>query len=174
MYYYELHRSKTPNSMSDIYNKSELTDVTLSGHGDGDLKDTLIQIKAHKVILAQNSPVLRHLINNQMNNIYVKGVKGSILKAIVDFIYKGSVNLDHNGQVKDFLDAAKDLKVKGIEDLVIYTQKKRSFICDEEIFIDLVRCDQAPNIKGQVFNVNEKVNNKDYAEISIKGQHHIE
>merc|ERR1719341_1900555 len=45
--------------------------------------------------------------------IYLKGIKSSELKAVVDFMYQGEVDVSQDN-LSQFLATAEDLKVKGL------------------------------------------------------------
>ena len=47
--------------------------------------------------------------------VYMKGVKNINLVQIIEFLYNGEVLIEQEG-IKEFLDAAKDLQMKGLED----------------------------------------------------------
>ena len=74
------------------------------------------QIMAHRVILSASSPVFEQILkqnNHPKPLIYMKGTKGSYLNGLVDFIYKGEVDI-HHGDLKDFLEIDAELKIKGL------------------------------------------------------------
>merc|ERR1719186_519096 len=84
-------------------------DVTLVG-------DDGFQIQAHKVILSAASKFFDEVLkksNHQSTIIYLKGVKSSELKCLVDYIYKGKACIVQD-DLKSFLKTAHDLQVKGV------------------------------------------------------------
>ena len=94
----------------------EFSDVTLACDDE--------EIKGHKVILSASSPVLRGLLQRYPHPqplVYLRGVRGKHLAAIVDFIYRGEVDMEHS-ELATFLDLARDLQIKG---LVRDNQKKQ-------------------------------------------------
>ena len=89
---------------------------------DGDFCDvTLVcednqQIPGHKVVLAASSPLLRAMLKSSQHShplLYFWGVKARDLARLVDFIYRGQVQV-YQSDLEDFLNVAKMLKVKGV------------------------------------------------------------
>ena len=91
---------------------------------DGDFCDvTLVcednqQIPGHKVVLAASSPLLRAMLKSSQHShplLYFWGIKARDLARLVDFIYKGQVQV-YQSDLGDFLNLAKLLKVKGVSE----------------------------------------------------------
>ena len=90
-----------------------LFDVTLATE-DGK------HIQAHKIILSAGSNFFSDIFlkTNQTDLdmlIYLKGIHSDKLESILDFIYEGEI-LITQGTLKIFIETAKELQVKGIED----------------------------------------------------------
>ena len=103
--------SCTNRTFQDLYTDQDFTDVTLATDDDR-------QLKAHKVILSSCSPFFKKiLLNNphQMPLLYLKGVKFSQLKSILQFIYLGQAEVEQD-DIQKFMDSAKDLEIKGLSD----------------------------------------------------------
>lgn len=86
-----------------------LFDVTLACN-DG------IQVGAHRIILAACSSFFRGLFTENNHShpwIYLKGITSLELKAVVDFMYQGEVNVSQDN-LSQFLATAEELKVKGL------------------------------------------------------------
>ena len=101
--------------MSDVFQNmlvhENLVDVTLACEG--------ASIKAHKMILAACSPYFQNLfMANPCKHpiVILKDVKFNDLKAIIDFIYSGEVNIPKD-QLNSLLKTAETLKIKGLADL---------------------------------------------------------
>ena len=65
-------------------------------------------MKAHKFIISSSSPILRNILKLNSNPhplIYLRGVKYSDLKSLINFMYQGELNI-----------AEEDLKVKGLSE----------------------------------------------------------
>ena len=88
------------NSFSDylsesnktLYDEKEFTDVTL-------VSDDLTEVEAHKTVLSNASPVLKKLLKiKSMNHpvLFLRGVKGKTLEAIVQFIYLGETTIQQD------------------------------------------------------------------------------
>ena len=87
----------------------EYADVTLC-LSDG-------KLPAHKVILAACSPIFRQIltgIKGQQNPfIYLKGIHLEEMKAVLNFMYHGEVNVAQDS-LNNFLAVAEELAVKGL------------------------------------------------------------
>ena len=87
----------------------DFSDVTLACDGDD-------QIEAHKVILAGSSTFFTKLLKQNKHPhplLYMRGMNTSQLRAVVDFIYHGEVNIDQN-DLDAFFNLAEELKLKGL------------------------------------------------------------
>ena len=89
--------------------REDFCNVTLVGE---DYK----KIEAHKVVLAGSSNKLLELLQQSQHPhplLYMKGIKGSHLSAVVDFMYHGEVSIAQD-DLNDFLLVAEDLQLKGL------------------------------------------------------------
>ena len=96
-------------TFQEIGNYGNFSDVTL-------VSDDLKQTKAHKFVLSSSSPVLKTLLSNIPHKnplLFLRGIKQSELKAILNFIYFGETEIQES-RIKDFIDAANDLQIKEI------------------------------------------------------------
>jgi len=92
----------------------EFFDVTLACEGS--------QVEAHKVILSATSTVLQQILKKNTSPhpvIFLKGTKKILLENVVDFLYKGSVEVEFCN-LEAFMELAADLKIKGLD----FLQKK--------------------------------------------------
>lgn len=103
--------------MSDVFQSmlmnENLVDVTLTCAPEG------TQLSAHKMVLAACSPFFQALfINNPCQHpiIILKDVRFIDLKAIIDFMYRGEVNVSQE-QLSALLKTAETLKVKGLAEV---------------------------------------------------------
>ena len=90
---------------------SEFSDITLVSE-DGQ------KMKAHKIILANSSLVFRSVLmdnNYTVPLIYFRGVQINELGSVLEFIYNGETKIKHDN-LKQFLDLAEELKLKGINE----------------------------------------------------------
>ena len=89
----------------------DLSDVTLVVEDGG-------RIFAHKIVLAMSSSFFNEILTeNNMNNspsIFLRGSRIETVVFLLDFIYNGTVTVDA-GNLKEFLELASDLKIKGLE-----------------------------------------------------------
>uniref|UniRef100_A0A1B6CIZ7 BTB domain-containing protein n=1 Tax=Clastoptera arizonana TaxID=38151 RepID=A0A1B6CIZ7_9HEMI len=107
---------------SDLLGENQFVDVTLACDEQ--------EIKCHKVILSACSNYFRKLLSQtpcQHPVIFLKGIEFSELKSLVNFMYKGEVNVAKDRLVA-FHEAANSLHIKGFDgDNVSFTAKS-SFI----------------------------------------------
>ena len=101
--------SSISESFATLRAEEDFFDVTL-------VSEDLVQLSAHKVVLSSCSPVFKQLIKSSTHPhpvLFLRGVGIRSLEYILDFIYSGQVDIfqDH---LKDFLDFAQDLKIKGV------------------------------------------------------------
>ena len=74
------------------------------------------QVEAHKVILAASSPFFQKLLGRNRHThpmVYMRGIKSDDLLAIVDFLYRGEVNVFQEN-LDSFLAVAEELQLKGL------------------------------------------------------------
>ena len=94
----------------DLRDEKEFFDITLV------CGETQEQVSAHKVVLAASSQFFRNILRRNPHQhplLYLKGVKHKELLSILNFIYKGSVNIAQE-ELSSFLSVAEELKVKGL------------------------------------------------------------
>jgi len=92
----------------DLANDKDFCDVTLACESK--------QVQSHKIILSAVSPILSNLLKENPNQhplIYLRGVKYDHLVCLLEFIYKGEVNISQE-DVEDFLEMANDLRIEGL------------------------------------------------------------
>ena len=97
-------------AFSDLRDEKELFDLTLV------CGETQEQVSAHKVVMAASSQFFRNILRRNPHQhplLYLKGVKHKELVSILNFIYKGSVNIAQE-ELSSFLSVAEELKVKGL------------------------------------------------------------
>ena len=91
-----------------LIDDTNFTDVTLACD-EG-------KIKAHKVILSSSSPVLEQILvgnSNQHPLIYLRKVKYSCLKSLVQFIYLGQTEIGQT-ELQDFINLGDELEIDGL------------------------------------------------------------
>ena len=96
------------NSLRSLKDDNELLDVTLCCEDE--------QVKAHKVILSACSQFFKNIFCQNVHQhpiVYLKGIKMSHFKSVLDFMYYGDVSVAQS-ELNPFLAVADDLKVKGL------------------------------------------------------------
>ena len=90
---------------------SDFSDVTL-------ISEDRQKFPVHKIILSSGSgffhTILRELRYETHSVIYLRGIKAKLLDPMLDFLYKGSVNLA-NEEVETFLILAREMELKGLQ-----------------------------------------------------------
>ena len=103
--------SNISTSFRELREDSEFLDVTLCCDNGVDI------VQAHKVILAACSPLFRKILSRQKQNqnpfLYLKGIRLKELRAVLDFIYHGEVNVAQDS-LNNFLAVAEELAIKGL------------------------------------------------------------
>lgn len=109
--HYCLKWNNYQSNMSEVFQNmllnENLCDVTLACEG--------ASVKAHKMVLAACSPFFQSLfMSNPCKHpiVILKDVRFIDLKALIDFMYRGEVNVSEE-QLSAFLKTAETLKVKG-------------------------------------------------------------
>jgi len=117
-------------SFKDVREDEDFSDVTLVSDDDK-------HMKANKVILAASSPVFRNIIKSNRHPhpiVFLRGFKSCYLEHLLDFIYLGEVQVPQE-DLKEFLDAAEDLKINGLTEKSLESVRKvdtSTAIKDEE------------------------------------------
>merc|ERR1712027_158287 len=108
-------------SFVDFRDEEDFFDVTLAAESsDGTIKG----LRAHKLILSACSPVLRSLLKEQARltsnskmmpvMLYLRGISARGLNHVLDFIYKGTINLAQE-ELNDFLAVGESLQIPLME-----------------------------------------------------------
>lgn len=120
------HQNNLLGVFSQLLQEESLVDVTLAcseGHS----------IRAHKVVLSACSSYFQSLFLDHPNRhpiIILKDVCFAELRTLVEFMYRGEVNLDYC-QLPTFLRTAKSLQVKGLTEM---THLRTNVSPDNDIF----------------------------------------
>ena len=107
--------SKLALTLSELKEQKYFYDIIL---GCKDLDDDG-PLKAHRVVLSNASPVLKHILLQQMypghDNpyIYFLGLKKNVLSFLLEYIYKGEIEIPQS-DVESFLHLANELQIEGI------------------------------------------------------------
>ena len=103
--------SNISSSFQELREDSEFFDVTLCCDNGIDI------VQAHKVILAACSPFFRKILSHQKSQpnplLYLKGICLEDLRAALEFMYHGEVNLSQDS-LNNFLAVAAELAIKGL------------------------------------------------------------
>ncbi|CAG0919561.1 unnamed protein product [Notodromas monacha] len=99
------------SSFQHLRDEKSFTDVTLACDGQ--------TTKAHKMVLSACSPYFKKLLEENPAKhpiVILKDVEFKQLKAILDFMYSGEVNVAQE-ELQSFLKVAERLKVKGLAEV---------------------------------------------------------
>ena len=156
----------TSDSFKALLGQEDFVDVTLVSE-DGE------QIKAHKVVLSASSPILKNILIRNCHQhplIFLAGVKYQELKALVDFMYLGQVEVFQE-DLGVLMTAADILKVKGL-----YKDKKPEDF-NNEVVVDTHEVEQniygddylmeGEGIKSNILTAIDTTPNKEEQEVSF-------
>ncbi|XP_014364830.2 protein bric-a-brac 1 isoform X2 [Papilio machaon] len=105
------YQSNLANCFDQLLQTESFVDVTLACEGRS--------LKAHKVVLSACSPYFQTLfMDNPCRHpiIIMRDIKYCDLKAVVDFMYRGEINVSQD-QISALLKVAETLKVRGLTDV---------------------------------------------------------
>uniref|UniRef100_A0A1L8DBJ8 BTB domain-containing protein n=1 Tax=Nyssomyia neivai TaxID=330878 RepID=A0A1L8DBJ8_9DIPT len=93
---------------AQLRDEEDLVDITFACEGR--------QIRAHKLVLFASSPYLKQILAANPSThpvFFMNDVKFDVLKAILDYMYIGEVQVS-NENLKDFMRVAESLKIRGL------------------------------------------------------------
>ncbi|XP_076682696.1 uncharacterized protein LOC143376352 isoform X7 [Andrena cerasifolii] len=104
------HQSTLIQNFDTLLESGTLVDCTLAAEGQ--------YLKAHKVVLSACSPYFEGLLSEHYDKhpvFILKDVKFKELKAMMDYMYRGEVNISQD-QLAALLKAAESLQIKGLSE----------------------------------------------------------
>ncbi|XP_076335880.1 uncharacterized protein LOC143239029 isoform X2 [Tachypleus tridentatus] len=122
------HHDNMLNVFEQLLFNEEFVDVTLACEG--------LSLKAHKMVLSACSPFFQSLFKENPCKhpiVIMKDMNYKDLKAIIDFMYHGQVNVSQD-QLSTLLKTAQSLKVKGLAEVEDKEQGEK----DGTIFHEMV------------------------------------
>ncbi|XP_008472927.1 longitudinals lacking protein, isoforms H/M/V [Diaphorina citri] len=125
------HQATIISVFDYLLENETLVDCTLAAEGQ--------YLKAHKVVLCACSPYLEILLsqhNDKHPILIFKDIKFTELKSMIDYMYKGEVNIAQD-QLNHFLKAAESLQIKGLSE--------SEFLYSKDAFIVLVDIESTGN-----------------------------
>nr|CAD7427892.1 unnamed protein product [Timema monikensis] len=105
------YQSNLTNVFDQLLQSESFVDVTLACDGHS--------VKAHKMVLSACSPYFQSLFFDnpcQHPIVILKDIKWPELKAAVEFMYKGEINVSQE-QIGPLLKVAESLKIRGLADV---------------------------------------------------------
>ncbi|GLG92231.1 Protein bric-a-brac 2 [Gryllus bimaculatus] len=105
------YQSNLTNVFDQLLQSESFVDVTLACDGHS--------VKAHKMVLSACSPYFQSLFFDnpcQHPIVILKDIKWPELKAVVEFMYKGEINVSQE-QIGPLLRVAESLKIRGLADV---------------------------------------------------------
>ncbi|XP_065341985.1 zinc finger protein 574-like isoform X2 [Cloeon dipterum] len=112
------HQSNLLGVFNQLLQDESLVDVTLACEGHS--------LRAHKVVLSACSSFFQSLFVDHPDRhpiVILKDVKFSELKTLLEFMYKGEVNVEY-GQLSALLQTAESLRVKGLVEMTASVEKR--------------------------------------------------
>lgn len=128
----------------------DLVDVTLAAEGRS--------FEAHKIVLCAASPYLLNLLKNTTCKhpiVMLAGVSASDLEALLEFVYRGEVSVDHS-QLPSLLQAAQCLNIQGLAPQTV-THKDDTAYTSIQIHPGLVHQDVKTHILEVGGNMGEEL-----------------
>lgn len=119
------HHNTLISVLDSLLMKERLVDVTLAAEGQF--------INVHRIVLFACSQYFEELLSQLPDKqavIFLKDVKFADLKALVDYMYRGEVNVSQD-RLEIFLQTADSLKIKGLVD---QQQLKKFTVSFPEVF----------------------------------------
>ncbi|XP_043504092.1 longitudinals lacking protein, isoforms H/M/V-like isoform X6 [Polistes fuscatus] len=104
------HQSTLIQNFDTLLESGTLVDCTLAAEGK--------YLKAHRVVLSACSPYFEGLLSEHYDKhpvFILKDVKFKELKAMIDYMYRGEVNISQD-QLTALLKAAESLQIKGLSE----------------------------------------------------------
>jgi len=107
---WDLHEKTRATSLASLWKNEAFLDVTIACDDD--------QIDAHKVVLSAASPLFQKILLRNENHygrplLYFKGTKKKQMKALLEFVYRGEVNVNPE-DLEDFMHLASSLEIEGL------------------------------------------------------------
>jgi len=96
-------------ALGSLRNDNDFSDITLVCK-DGQ------KVDAHKFVLAASSKFFQNLLRKNKHQhplVYMRGMRSEDILAIIDFIYFGEANVNHEN-LDEFLAIAEELNIKGL------------------------------------------------------------
>ena len=129
-------KTNISTSLEILRREKEFFDVTL-------VSDDEVSISSHKVVLSACSPFFRNVLKRNQHQhplLYLNGVKSTDLKNILDYVYRGEVQIFED-QIDSLSKAASNLKVAGLTNEIFNTSqdnmdkpvKQKSSMREEDI-----------------------------------------
>lgn len=121
------HQTNLTNVFVQLFQSEEFTDTTLFCEGGP-------PIKCHKMVLAACSSYFQSVfaeVPGKHSAVVLKDVGHAEMKAILDYMYKGEVNIAHD-QLAALLKVAEMLKVKGLVQDNTYQPQSAPPIVEED------------------------------------------
>ncbi|PNF30959.1 hypothetical protein B7P43_G02081 [Cryptotermes secundus] len=108
---WKYHHNNLQVMFSQLLERESFCDVTLACEGK--------TLRAHKVVLSACSTYFDAIFSQYEENnpiVILKDVKFADIKALVEFMYKGEINIDHS-HLASLLKTAEDLRIKGLAEV---------------------------------------------------------
>ncbi|XP_049829209.1 protein abrupt-like isoform X2 [Schistocerca gregaria] len=108
---WKYHHNNLQVMFSQLLERESFCDVTLACEGR--------TLRAHKVVLSACSTYFDTIFSQyeEKNPIVIlKDVKFADIRALVEFMYRGEINIDHS-HLASLLKAAEDLRIKGLAEV---------------------------------------------------------
>uniref|UniRef100_A0A1I8PYB4 BTB domain-containing protein n=1 Tax=Stomoxys calcitrans TaxID=35570 RepID=A0A1I8PYB4_STOCA len=112
------HKSNLVEILDSLIKVESYVDCTI-------VVDDQVQFKAHRVVLAANSPYFQSILQDMPMDhcsIIFPGVKAFEMRALLEYMYTGEVNVTQS-QIPKIMRIAEELEVKGLFDMADLKEK---------------------------------------------------
>ncbi|KAL7021545.1 hypothetical protein ACKWTF_011918 [Chironomus riparius] len=145
----------------------DLVDVTLAAEGRS--------FEAHKIVLCAASPYLLNLLKNTSCKhpiVMLAGVSANDLEALLEFVYRGEVSVDHS-QLPSLLQAAQCLNIQGLAPQTVTHKDDNTAYTSIQIHPGLVHQDVKTHILEVGGNIGEQELIMQQAPQSVQTHHQV-
>ncbi|KAL5276694.1 hypothetical protein ACFFRR_002113 [Megaselia abdita] len=115
---WKYHHNNLQTMFSQLLDRGCFCDVTLACEGQ--------VIRAHRVVLSACSTLFDNLLSNYATEkdpiIIMKDAKFFEVKCLIEFMYKGEINIEHC-KLTSLLKTAEDLKIKGLAEVSFHREE---------------------------------------------------
>ena len=130
------------STFQEMRDDLDLADVTLACEDRN-------KFQAHKFVLSASSPFFMDILRKNKHPhplIYLNGIKAVVLESVLDFLYRGEVNI-YQEDLNDFLVAAEQFEIKGLTG-----QQQTECLEEPDLAIPILETKLQPKQKKELYD----------------------